>query len=229
VNLSGTQAKPNVRFDVLKRAIEANQLNIDLIVLNGLEQAISIYGGTRTVGAEYQGTKAPLEEWKPATWQEIFEFWQEAFNLILALLDRGEAQRKKVLSIIGHSIRGFISNNRIEMLDIAIRKVVSINGRYWPEALDSIKHAFEYDSKGMRPEASDALNSWLELLSPVAAELPEKLTILVANPPWEHRKGDDGRYVDVAAENAKALATELSSSIEELLPHLDLLLVGEQK
>ncbi|CAN7679678.1 esterase/lipase family protein [Pseudomonas sp. LjRoot263] len=229
VHLSGTQAKPNVRFDVLKRAIGANQLNIDLIILNALEQAISTYGGSRTVGAEYQGTKAPLEEWRANIWQEIFDFWQEAFNLILALLDRGEAQRKKVLSIIGYSIRGFISNNRIEMLDVAIKKVISVNGRYWPEALDSIKNTIEYDSEGMKPEASDALNSWLELLSPVAAELPEKLTILVANPPWEHRKGDDDRYVDVAAENAKALARELSSSIDKLLPHLDLLLVGEQK
>jgi len=229
VNLSGTQATPNIRFGVLKRAIEVKQSNIDLIVLKSLEQAISIYGGTRTVGAEYQGTKAPLEEWKPRASQEIYDFWQEAFELILTLLDRGEAQRKKVLSIIGHSIRGFISVSRIEMLDVAIRKVVSVNGRYWPEALESIKNSFEYESEGMRPEVSDVLNSWLELLSPVAAELPEKLTILVSNPPWEHRKGDDGRYVDVAAENAKTLATELSSNIEELLPHLDLLLVGEQK
>lgn len=229
VSLSGTQATPTARFGVLKRAIGMNRSSIDLIVLQSLEQAISIYGGTRTVGAEYQGTKAPLEEWKPKVLQEIYDFWREAFELILTLLDREGAQRKKVLSIIGGSIRGLVSFGRIEMLDAAIRKVVSLNGRYWPEALESIKNSFEYESEGMSPEVSDILHSWLELLSPVSAELPEKLTILVSAPPWEHRKGDDGRYIDVAAENAKALAAELSSDIENLLPHLDLLLVGEQK
>jgi CBS domain-containing protein len=229
VNLSGTQAKPNIRFDTLKRAITVNQADIDMVVLEALGQAISTYGGTRTVGAEYQGTKAPLEEWRPELWQDVFDFWQQAFDLMLVLFERGDAQKEKVLSDIGHSIRGFVARGRIEMLDSAIRKVVSINGRYWPEALDSIKNTFEYDSEGIKQEATDALNNWLELLSPDEAELPEKLKILVTNPPWEHHEGEDGHYVDMAAENAKALATDLSHNIEELLPHLDLLLQGEQK
>lgn len=229
VNLSGTQAEPNIRFDVLKRAIDLNQTNIDLIVIAALEQAISTHGGTRTIGAEYQGTKAPLEEWRPNIWQDVFDFWQQAFDLLLTLLERESPQKDKALSIIGYSIRGFVSNGRIEMLDKAIRKAVSINGRYWPEALDSIKSTFEYDSKNISCEALAALNGWLSLLSPASAELPEKLKILVTNPPWEHRKDDDGHYIDVAATNARALATDLSKNIDELLPHLDSLLVGEQK
>lgn len=229
VNLSGTQAKPNIRFDILKRAIAVDQANIDMVVLEALDQAISTSGGIRTIGAEYQGTKAPLKEWRPELRQEIFDFWQQAFDLMLVLFDRGDAQKEKVLSDIGHSIRGFVAHGRIEMLDSAIRKVVKINGRYWPAALDSIKNAFEYDSKDIKQEATDALKNWLELLSPDEAELPEKLKILVTNPPWENYKGEDGHYVDVAAENAKVLATELSHNIEELLPHLDLLLQGEQK
>jgi hypothetical protein len=229
VNLSGTQAKPNIRFDTLKRAIAVNQTDIDMVVLEALGQAINTYGGTRTVGAEYQGTKAPLEEWRPKLWQDIFDFWQDAFDLMLVLFERGDAQKEKVLADIGHSIRGFVAHGRIEMLDSAIRKVVSINGRYWPEALDGIKNTFEYDSVDIKQEVADVLNNWLALLSPDEADLPEKLKILVTNPPWEHHKGENGHYVDVAAENAKALATELSRNIEELLPHLGLLLQGEQK
>jgi triacylglycerol esterase/lipase EstA (alpha/beta hydrolase family) len=229
VNLSGTQAKPNIRFDTLKRAIAVNQTNIDMVVLKALGQAISTNGGTRTVGAEYQGTKAALEEWRPELWQDVFDFWQQAFDLMLFLFERGDAQKQQVLSVIGHSIRGFLARGRFEMLDSAIRKVVNINGRYWPEALDSIKNTFEYDSKNIKQEATDALNKWLKLLSPSEAELPEKLKILVTNPPWEHHKGEDGYYIDVAAENAKVLATDLSLNIEKLIPHLGLLLQGEQK
>ena len=114
VHLSGTQAKPNIRFDILKRAIALNQTDIDMVVLEALGEAISTYGGTRTVGAEYQGTKAPLEEWQPELWQDIFDFWQQAFDLMLVLFERGDSQKEKVLSDIGHSIRGFISHGRIE-------------------------------------------------------------------------------------------------------------------
>lgn len=229
VNLSGTQAKPNIRFDTLKRAIAVNQTDIDIVVLEALGQAISTYGGIRTVGAEYQGTKAPLEEWRPELWQDIFDFWQEAFDLMLVLFERGDAQKEKVLSDVGNSIRGFVAHGRIQMLDSVIRRVVSINGRYWPEALESIKNTFEYDSEDLKQEATDALNNWLELLSYEKAELPEKLKILVTNPPWEHHKDENGHYVDVAAQNAKILATEVSHDIEELFPHIGSLLEGEQK
>jgi hypothetical protein len=229
IHLSGTEASPDIRFDVLRRAIDLNRVEIDMVVLEALSQSISTYGGTRTVGAEYQGTKTPLEEWRPELWQEVFDYWQESFNLLILLFERGEAQKEKVLSEIGHSIRGFVNLGRLDMLDSAIKHIVSINGRYWPAALDNIKSIFEYDSEGMKEETVEVLNRWLQLLSPDEADLPEKLKILVINPPWEHRKGDDGQYIDVASENAKSLSFEVAKNLDELMLHLDLLLQGEQK
>nr|WP_274598076.1 MULTISPECIES: hypothetical protein [unclassified Pseudomonas] len=229
VELSGTQARPRIRFDLLRRAIACNKAEIDMVVVEALNQAVSTYGGTRTIGAEYQGTKAPLEEWRPKIWQEIFDFWQEAFDLLLIMFDRAEEQKEKVLSTVGHSIRGFVARNRIEMLDSAIRNIITRNGRYWPAALESIKNTFEYDSENMSKESRAALNDWLELLSSTEAELSEKLKILVVNPPWEHRRGEDGQYVDMASKNAKELAKKLASNIDELVPYLSLILQGEQK
>lgn len=229
VNLSGTQANPKVRFDVLKRAIDTEDPNIDIVVLEALRQAIDTYGGIRTVGAEYQGTKAGLEEWRPELWQQVFDFWNTAFYLMIVLLERGDTQKAKVLFNIGNSIRGFVSRGRMEMLDTAIKKIVDINGRYWPAALTSIKNTLKYDSEGMNQETTEMLNSWLALLSSQDSELPEKLKIIVTNPPWEHHMDENNKYIDVAAENAKVLATELSNNIEELLPHISILLQGDQK
>jgi pimeloyl-ACP methyl ester carboxylesterase len=229
VNLSGTKATPSVRFDLLKRAMQLETPHIDMIVIKALEEAIGTSGGTRMIGAEYQGTNAPLEEWSPDKQQEVFDFWQQAFDLMLELFERGGDQKEQILTSLGYSIRGLVAKGRIEMLDAGISKVVSLNGCYWPEALVSIKHAFQYDSNGMQKDASDALHSWLELLNPEKAELPEKLKILLTSPPWEYQEDEAGRMIDVAAENAKALAVELSKNIEELFPHIDLLLIGEQK
>ena len=228
INLSGTASEPTVRFALLNQALDLNQCNVDRVVLEALEQAISTYGGTRTVGAEYQGTKAPLEEWRPKIWQEIYDYWQEAFNLLLRLFERGDAQKEKVLSVIGHSIRGYVHRGRINMLDGVIKDIVSLNGRYWPAALNSIKDTFEYDSNGLKEEAKDALNSWLELLSPDNADLSEKLKIIVVDPPLEHHMGPDGHYIDIASENAKKFGVEVANDVNALIPYLDLLLNGDQ-
>jgi hypothetical protein len=229
VQLSGTNAEPSVRFTLLRRALNLDKEQADLVILKALEQAIKLRGVSRTVGAEYQGTKAPLQEWQPIIWQEIFDYWQEAFNILLEMLNRGTVQNERAIDSIGHSIREFVNHGRIEMLDTAIRRVVELNGRYWPAALDSIKKTIEYDASNIKSEGLEALDTWLELLKPDEAALEEKLKILVVNPPWEHRRDKSGNYIDVAAKNAKELATEVSKNIVAFFDNIPLLLKGEQK
>lgn len=229
VNLSGTAAGPEKRFSLLRRAIGINETAVDMVLLCALEQAINIHGGSRTIGAEYQGVKAPLEEWHPKIWQEIFDYWQAAIDLYIEMLGRGDEQKEKSLHDIGWSIRSFVSRGRIQMLDSAIRQIVLTHGRYWPSALESIKDTLEYDHESLDEATTATLNSWLDLLSPKGADLAEKLRIIVINPPWEHRKIEGGSYIDNAAENAKELAKEVAKEIDLLLPHIQMLLVGNQR
>lgn len=229
IQLSGTAAEPSARFDLVKKALDLELENVDMVLLEALQEAVEIRGGSRTIGAEYQGTKPPLREWQPRIWQEIFDYWQEAFDFLLILFDRGPKQKEKVLSTIGNSIRGFVARGRIQMLDSAINHIVHVNGRYWPSALDSIKNTFEYDSSEIKQEAEEALNKWLELLSPDDADMEERLKIIVIDPPWEHRKGPDGHYLDVAAENAREFGSEVAQAFEEFLPYLPRVMTGQQK
>lgn len=229
VYLSGTSADPDVKFRLLERALGLNRSDIDMIVLEALESAVETRGGSRTVGAEHQGTKAPLEEWKPTLWQQVFDYWQKSFDLLLLLSSRGPEQNAKALSIVGRSIRGFLIQGRVEMMDLVIRKLIAENGKYWPQALENIKNALTYDSEKLRDEAKSALNMWLKLLSPDDGSLPEKLKILIVNPPWEHQPDGNGGYIDISAENAKKLAVEVAKNIHELEPFLDLILTGEQR
>ncbi|WP_144091163.1 hypothetical protein [Pseudomonas kilonensis] len=229
ISLSGTAATPETRFALLRQAMEMDNVEIDLILLSALEQAISTYGGSRTVGAEYQGTKAPLEEWRPKIWQEIFDYWQSAFDLYLEMMDRGEKQKEKVVDDIGRSIRGFVGKGRLDMLDIAIKRIVGANGRYWPAALESINDTFEYDHENLEGIAVSFLKAWMKLLSPEGAELEEKLRMVVINPPREHHRLEGGEYINVATKNAEGLATEIAKNISELYAYVYLLLKGEQR
>ena len=231
VYLSGTASEPAIRLRLLKQALNSNQQEIDMVIIEALKQAIDIpgNGGIRTIGAEYQGMKAPLEEWKPSIWQEVFDYWQEAFDLLISMLNRGEAQQEKVLDYIGSSLRGFVRIGQIEMTDSVVRRIVCSHGRYWPAALNSIKIILKYDSNNLKELHLKVLNSWLDLLSIDNAELQEKLKIIVTNPPWENLQDENGNYVDIAAENSRKLASRFIGNITNLFPHLDLLLKGEQK
>ncbi|WP_375738407.1 hypothetical protein [Pseudomonas boanensis] len=229
INLSGTAAEPNIKFSLLKSALRCHSTNIDLVVLTALKEAINTGSGSRSVGAEYQGTKPPLEEWRPKIWQEIFDYWQSAFDLLLTLMERGKEQEDKARSIIGESIRGLLFHGRIQLLSDAIDRVISYSGRYWPEALDSLKAAQKYDSDASKPEIALAISEWLERLEPTPTSIEEKLKIIVVNPPWEHEQGEDGRYIDIAAENAKKLATEISGDIEPIYEKLSLLVKERPK
>lgn len=228
IYLSGTGAKPEDRYNILQKALKLNQFEVDMVLLEALEEAVDTYGGSRAIGAEYQGTKAPLLEWQPKKWQEIFDYWQEIFDFAISMIDRGESQKLKVLEIIGNSIRGLVANGRLKMLDDAIKKVVKANGRYWPAALGSIKNTLEYDSKGLNEESISALDSWLSLLNPGDGTIEEKLKIVVVNPPWEHHKEEDGSLTDLAAKNAKKLAKSVAKDIDSLFPYIHLLLKGNQ-
>lgn len=229
VGNSGTAANPTQKFDFLSQAIDKNDTTIDFVLIKALTEAISTYGGSRTIGAEYQGTKPPIEEWAPKIWQEIFDYWDKAFELLFKLFERTEGQREKIASVIGDSIRGLFSNGRVELLDKTIKKIVSENGRYWPEGLDAIKTIYEYDSENLKPEAKEYLDSWLEILTPRNGDIAEQLMVLVVNPPWESKVNKGGKYVDVARENAEELAVNIAKNIETLYPYLSLVVNDSQK
>ncbi|MCP4988635.1 MAG: hypothetical protein GY928_22080 [Colwellia sp.] len=229
VNLSGTAATPKQRLLVLQRAIDHGNMDFRKVVIEALKNAVDTHGRTRQVGSEYQGTRPPLEEWRAKVWKEIFDYWRECFDCLICFVENGGSIGNMAMDVIGHSIRGLVRHGRMDMLDSAIRRVINLNGPYWPSALGSIKRILEHDTEGMPKEGLKTLHEWLKLFIPEQDNVEERLKVLVIDPPWEHRKGKDGHYIDLAAENASLLATELSVDLSILTQYIPLLLSGTQK
>lgn len=228
IYLSGTEANPQKRFNLLRKAIKLELESIDLIVIKALSEALSLNSGIVAHGTEYQGSGAPLVEWKTSIWQEIFDYWQESYDILLELLKRGETQELKVKIVIGHSIRTMIKYGRVEMLDSVLKKVADNCSRYWPAALDSLSAVYKYDYKNLNQAAKDAVESWFLLLSPERATLSEKIKILVINPPWETDE-INGQFVDTASEKAKKFGEEVAKDVDQLIPYCEMLLEGEPR
>ena len=225
--LSGTEAPPPMRLQLIDSALKSDRNAIRELAVAALEQAITTYSGTRTIGAEYQGSGEPLEEWRPKIWKEAFDYWDQSIYRLCNLVTEKDPLAPSAKAAIASNIRGLIQYGRVDTLDTVIRKIVSHDGSLWPEALDSIKDSLRYDGDGMPCEGKTQLEEWVSLLTP--SDLGDRLNILVTIPPFEHEKKEDGHYEDIAAKNAKLLARELADDMDSILPFIDNLLNGEQR
>ncbi|MEY8213146.1 MAG: hypothetical protein RPR97_01545, partial [Colwellia sp.] len=85
--LSGAGGDFKQRLLLLNKILEQQVESADIIVIESINSAISTYGGTRMIGAEYQGTKE-LKEWQPKIWDEIFDYWQDLLNILEQLSEK---------------------------------------------------------------------------------------------------------------------------------------------
>ncbi|MCK4080415.1 MULTISPECIES: esterase/lipase family protein [Acinetobacter] len=223
INLCGTEASFEKRLALLDKAMGLNTESADSVIIQAIKSAISTQGGTRVVGAEYQGTKPELKEWQPEKYSEIYDYWQHHLNTLITLIKRGNIT-EQVKNVFGHEIRGLIKYPIQQQLDLFFKEVIRFSGKYWPTAAQSITHALQFDVKGLEPKEIELLKSWEQLLSPDDNDLEEKLKLIVLNPSREYVKDADGRYIDVAAEDAKALAESIKGTYNDLIPHLKMLL-----
>ncbi|MBU1182550.1 MAG: hypothetical protein KKF00_10385 [Proteobacteria bacterium] len=225
--LSGTEAPPHLRLRVIDRALECGTANVRGIAIEAMTQAIDTHEGIRMVGAEYQGSGAPLQEWRPKVWGEAFTYWEEALQRLCELVEKKDTHAAKAKAAIANNIRGLMQYGRVDKLDAVIRRIVAIEGPLWSAALDNIKDCLRYEGGKMPLEGKTKLEEWIQLLTPT--ELGERLKLYVTEPPYEHEKGENGHFIDMAANNAKALATELSSDVNIIIPYLADLMTGDQR
>ena len=227
--LSGTEAPPEDRLALIDNALRQDSKAIRGIAVQALESAIDTYAGTRTIGAEYQGSGEPLVEWRPKIWKEAFDYWIAALERLTTLALENSEVGKLAKDAIAKHIRGLIQRSREVMLalDSSIKKIVDVQGPLWPKAIDSIKTAISFDTDKMPEELKQKLDEWIDLLTP--KRLEDRISLIVSNPPYEHNKDEGGHYIDVAAINAENFAKEFASDISKLLPHSRQLLSGEQR
>lgn len=225
VFLSGTEASPKLRLELVTRALQEQNKDIRKLAVRALGEALHTQHFTRSGGSEEQGTAPPLQDWRPQIWQEAFDYWEEVLHRLVDIVLSDDEFSDLAKNAIALQIRGLMQYGRVDALNDVISRIVSKRGQYWPQALESIKTTRKFDGNAMPPKALEALNRWENLLIP--KDLGEKIKLLVCTPPWEHEKDGNENYIDVGARNAEAFAKECSLQIENIYPHLSLLVSGE--
>jgi hypothetical protein len=79
---AATQAPPASRFPIIERLLKSADAAERGLGLELCKEWLSTSGGTRVVGAEYQGMRPTLEFWQPAVWGEIFDAWKRVWRFL---------------------------------------------------------------------------------------------------------------------------------------------------
>lgn len=227
--LSGTEAEPNLRVSLLKWAYQQNKESFDRVILGALEGTFNIYHNSRTVGAEYQGSKPPLIEWQPKIWQEVFDYWDACIDLLLEYSDYPDPIGDDARRHLGENIRPIFSRGRIESVERIIKHVTSKHGPYWPQAISSLNDVRQFDSKGMPQEGFAALDRFIKLLTPDQNDLQSLLKLFIIEPHSDYEEAPNGQFVDKTGEKAQQFAESLDQDYELLWPYIALLSTGDQR
>src|SRR5579859_1628448 len=82
VGWAATEAPPADRFPILERLVKSSESAERSLGLELCGEWLSTRGGTRIVGAEYQGMRPTVEFWRPATYGEMFDAWRKVWRFL---------------------------------------------------------------------------------------------------------------------------------------------------
>lgn len=227
IYLSGTQASPEDRFSIINEALTSDWIEKRILAVKALGSVLHSYHFSRSGGVETQGSRAALRDWEPKDFNEIISYQKKAIEKLTEIACTDSELLEYVKHELGIRIRELVHYDQIDNLDFAIDRIISTVGNYWPEALHSIRQTLELDRNSLSEEMIKILEKMVNKLIP--NDVPEKLRLIVSIPDWEHHKDDNDHYIDVSAQRAKILATELNEKQEELANNIEIIFSGEQR
>lgn len=227
VHLSGTKAPPQLRCEVVDKALASDSIYKRILAVKALGEALESRGTHRLVGVEIQGSRMPDRDWQPKTWGEMFDYWRAALERLTPIAteagELGDLAREQIC----RHIRGLVRHGLMDELESMLSSVVSKRGELWPEALGAILLAQRYEGPKIPDEGRIRLENWIKMLQPNS--IPDKLRLVVSIPPFDHEKSANGSYIDLSAQKAKSLAEELAASFDSWSVELDIIFIGEQR
>jgi hypothetical protein len=139
---------------------------------------------------------------------------------------REDVLGKAAREAVGNSARGMIGWDAILLIEEVVAMVMA--NRAWPEMLDGLRSALNYDGDEYPAELKSRVEALVAALAP--KDLSTRLSTVVSTPTWnELRKEPNGHVVVVAEERAEELGRELAADLDALLPYVPALVRGEQR
>ncbi len=226
VGLSGTQAPPNVRLEIIDEALISIDVEYKVIAVKALGSALMSYHFFRVLGVECQGSRFPQEDWKPESWNDVFNYWHACLERLISIACGNDELGKLARIQILDNIISLVHYGLMDDIEDALNKICKESGIFWTEVYNKIEEFIFYHGSDISEEKLNRLKKWLEMLSPLS--LNDRLKLIVSSPSHEFKEDENGNYINLSHDKAVLLANECSKNITTLLKNLDTIFKGEQ-
>lgn len=226
--LSGTEAEPKERLKVIHIALLAADKNVIKLVIGALENALPKSSSGRWLGAENQGSGKALQDWQATTWEELYEYWDAALQILASLTKDSEEIALLAKAAIANNIRGLMRYNRFKILSDVMDSIIQRDGNYWPDALSEIRASLCYDKTDLSKDCIVSLQSWDVKLQPNT--IRDQLKLFVTESLIEFDLNGEGKPLASCShlDRLTELAEKCVMDPKALLENLDVLLTGHQ-
>lgn len=167
LHLSGTEVEPARRLAILDSGLKHEDARVRSVCVDALGKMLDTGHFSRSGGNERIGAEPALQDWQPAIYQDIFDFYNAAIDRLTGIaLEANVATFESVTSHLGGNIRGLLSYpNIFDNLRSQITKVIEDNPA-WTKPIKSMNQWFFFDSKETPADYVAQVRDWYDELFP---------------------------------------------------------------
>lgn len=223
IHLPGTSVNFERRLAIVNWMLEDEEPELHRLAVNAMSRGLKAHHFHRSIGAENQGFGTTIIEYRPDTWQEIFNYWAEMLNMLVNEVVSGSSYAELAKAEIAQAIRSLFGSGNSVMIKNAIERIFEVDDSLWNEAVDSLKITARYED--LNDSDKQLIEQLVSMLTP--SSIADKIKFIVTTPAWEYNADDLDQQL--SSRKAEQLAEELIAQEIDLITYLPLLLVGEQR
>ncbi|NQV23720.1 MAG: helix-turn-helix domain-containing protein, partial [Rhodopirellula sp.] len=215
-----TQAPPDVRLDCLTTVLDSESRERRLIGLRACRSALETRPAGRTVGAEHQGLRPTIPFWMPATYGELWDAYQDVWNLLIERLDVwvGEDRRALISEIIKASWSMLHIPPLTKSAVATIRAIALDNDTDVTAIIDLTRRQLRHRNSDLPEETKTELLSICELLN--GHDFPSRLRRFVKYVSFEDYHDDDDNDSRLVNDQLDELAKSVAENPPLIIPEL---------
>ena len=182
--LSGTEAEPDMKFKIVDEIEQSGSITQKEIAIKALEKALpknNYYLGDDVMHTARGET---FYSWRP-TREESWDYFRKALEylVVFATKDKNEVIQNNAKAVIAKSLSSLIEIENLHSdVDKAVKSVISVYGKHWPEAIRTLEQFIKYHSeKDVEKSATNVKKAKkiLEQLQPKKEEIDKRLDLYI--------------------------------------------------
>jgi hypothetical protein len=166
--LSGTEATPDEKLVVLDDGLADADERVRKLCVDALNRMLETGPFSRTGGSEHIGAGEALQDWKPTTYGEIFNYYLTALSRLEKIaLNANDPNYLTALNTIGSHLRRLFSI--VNLLDVIQGIISRLREAYpgWHKAAFSVNDWLYFDRNDADEEHQRRLRSYYDELLPI--------------------------------------------------------------